>query len=1334
MPDVSFHSRISTRFGCHAALALLLAVCMAGNVLAARPSSRGRSARGGRTGGLGGSRKTSIKAVASAGADGQSVAVDVTSGAAEVGKEITVLDLTTVLAEGTLAAYKDVHGRAAGGKARLTIPLPAFGKGFRKLQIGFGKRAVCTVNTSKLNIDRMYMARINRMKAGFSSFVFSDRKFPEYTFEDPKAVDALVGRHTIKIDFYDDNYRPTRSAARPGRYGAVVRITAGRGGMMSRRSRGRGKKEDEDKAPALPPNTIQRCFVLYKVDGNIDPAKDGGIKIRDWGFDPSKVSSADKSTMDAAVRSPTSVSSAQDLGVIYSRAVDSPYYVPGAPTELLSKRFIWKLMAKNGQNPPIGKNGLHPYFIHKPGYPIGYSPTSDKLWPTIVMFHGGGGQAAADGRDMLCRDIVKKEYLVFCPGCPGGNWNWTQMDITVESFIAKYNVDPNRIIITSHSMGSWRSPIFVAKSPWIAAGFVPCNGGGINREMGEIFIRHNIAIWAVCGENDDARHRKGSDNMFIGALAAGHPSARYSCIPGVGHGAQYSAWLFNTVPEWGLTLNKKKPLEPPPEFWIGVPEVGQKTAARKLGRSRRSGGGKLPPVTDEKVWGEDLDKRHPEFERACIAPKNFGEIMNPTGQTKGSNPWRWGWYDCALTLRYRGEANRVQVPPHLRERLNLVPTGKDALTGDTSWVNWQKDVASDAVSVVVKANPEDMTIDCSVMAPERFIGKSCKVAKGRKSLATAPLVEGPGLYGDKAATCVVKVPYPPFGMTYGALNVIVGFTTADPLFAKIGKETLNKLNLSSVDTNQKYIEDLNELEFSFDTYVFGPGRFPKYKFNVDMKQIRDLVGKCETSVRFFDRQCRQVKWPEKPGRYGALVTLRGEGSAATRQKNKKDKNKNIKGGTLSVNKLITLYCTADKLADPGKKPRKPYTIEMSGISLSASDGSVSKQNVLDAMNKRDPKSALYLATQHDRQNGFFLPNDWNLSPQKMNEYWWIKCQYAAKVDIKPRVKNFIHWPLSGHKNTVYPCLIYLMYIDENPIYDYKWQFRNYFGASSRMDFLVMVPFVDQKHSRYDVEKMQELLIHEICKAPIDPYRIVLAGRLGASGFCQQWIQQYPKVFSGYISVQKGFGHGFAQLLKNEGIATWLWGGMADYESVASMDRAFEALVAVNHPLAGYSRIPGQNEKTLINAAFHVAQPMYDYMLRAKAGEKIEPIYQLYPVPDESKDAAGEKANKKSGSRLKSRLNSRSSKLKKTSSKSRLKSRSKLSRGKKGAEEGAPNPGDRRKTLPVPPVRLEKPLIDTRIQYPMPAVGDWQNRGMEADKLIWVWPWFDAALTAKERGK
>jgi hypothetical protein len=45
-----------------------------------------------------------------------------------------------------------------------------------------------------------------------------------------------------------------------------------------------------------------------------------------------------------------------------------------------------------------------------------------------------------------------------------------------------------------------------------------------------------------------------------------------------------------------------------------------------------------------------------------------------------------------------------------------------------------------------------------------------------------------------------------------------------------------------------------------------------------------------------------------------------------------------------------------------------------------------------------------------------------------------------------------------------------------------------------------------------------------------------------------------------------------------------------------------------------------------------------------------------------------------------------------------------------------------------------PLIDTKIQYPQAAVGDWQNKGMDVDQMMWVWPWFDAAMTAKARGK
>jgi len=55
--------------------------------------------------------------------------------------------------------------------------------------------------------------------------VFSMPEFPKIEFAQPSLVEDLIGRYEIGTTFYDADYQEVGTAAKPGRYGAVVTIT-----------------------------------------------------------------------------------------------------------------------------------------------------------------------------------------------------------------------------------------------------------------------------------------------------------------------------------------------------------------------------------------------------------------------------------------------------------------------------------------------------------------------------------------------------------------------------------------------------------------------------------------------------------------------------------------------------------------------------------------------------------------------------------------------------------------------------------------------------------------------------------------------------------------------------------------------------------------------------------------------------------------------------------------------------------------------------------------------------------------------------------------------------
>lgn len=60
----------------------------------------------------------------------------------------------------------------------------------------------------------------------FDTFVFNTPAFPACEFADPAKVRSLVGPYSLQTAFYNGRGRPVRTASQPGRYAAVVRISA----------------------------------------------------------------------------------------------------------------------------------------------------------------------------------------------------------------------------------------------------------------------------------------------------------------------------------------------------------------------------------------------------------------------------------------------------------------------------------------------------------------------------------------------------------------------------------------------------------------------------------------------------------------------------------------------------------------------------------------------------------------------------------------------------------------------------------------------------------------------------------------------------------------------------------------------------------------------------------------------------------------------------------------------------------------------------------------------------------------------------------------------------
>jgi predicted esterase len=190
-------------------------------------------------------------------------------------------------------------------------------------------------------------------------------------------------------------------------------------------------------------------------------------------------------------------------------------------------------------------------------YPMGYQlftppgyTKSGLEYPLILALHGSG-ERGTDNKQQIAnipalisvtqqdpyKAFVLAPQLTDVPGAGGWNPNGP-FDRTIEilnSVLADFPVDVNRIYITGLSMGGFGTFDYIAAYPHLFAAAAPMAGGG---DPSTASIIKDIPIWVFHGDADPTVPVEYSREMVAAITAAGgHP--KYTEFPGVGH----PSWL-----------------------------------------------------------------------------------------------------------------------------------------------------------------------------------------------------------------------------------------------------------------------------------------------------------------------------------------------------------------------------------------------------------------------------------------------------------------------------------------------------------------------------------------------------------------------------------------------------------------------------------------------------------------------------------------------------------------------------------------------------------------------------------------------------------------------
>jgi predicted esterase len=200
---------------------------------------------------------------------------------------------------------------------------------------------------------------------------------------------------------------------------------------------------------------------------------------------------------------------------------------------------------------------LQPYQVF---VPAGYDKS--KAFPLVIALHGMGGdensyfQAYAQGAFKV--EAEKHGYLVACPkgrkpaSMYIGDAEKDVMDVIAE-MRRDYNIDPDRIYLTGHSMGGYGTWSVAMNHPEVFAALAPVSGGA-NNPAAMSKIAH-IPQLVVHGDTDPTVPVERSRVMVAAGKKLG-AEIKYIEVPGGDHGSVVAP-TFKDVFEWFDTHRRK---------------------------------------------------------------------------------------------------------------------------------------------------------------------------------------------------------------------------------------------------------------------------------------------------------------------------------------------------------------------------------------------------------------------------------------------------------------------------------------------------------------------------------------------------------------------------------------------------------------------------------------------------------------------------------------------------------------------------------------------------------------------------------------------------------
>ena len=211
-------------------------------------------------------------------------------------------------------------------------------------------------------------------------------------------------------------------------------------------------------------------------------------------------------------------------------------------------------MARNKMTPTKIMDAPLPYLL--------YSPETSVPVPLILFLHGSGERGVDlvhvgdEGLPEILANLPEAAFVV-TPQCPE-NTRWTDhlgaLGTLLDTVVAEYDVDPNRLYLTGLSLGGQGAWYLAARNPERFAALVPVCGRS-NPEAADRL--KTLPTWVFHGAADDTVPVSESEKM-VAALERAGSNVKFTAYSGVGHNSWSKAygepelytWLFAQRRTW----------------------------------------------------------------------------------------------------------------------------------------------------------------------------------------------------------------------------------------------------------------------------------------------------------------------------------------------------------------------------------------------------------------------------------------------------------------------------------------------------------------------------------------------------------------------------------------------------------------------------------------------------------------------------------------------------------------------------------------------------------------------------------------------------------------